>query len=82
MIDEAPEGELPRDLPAQPAVFAPDVDPGWVAEIAVELRKKAGLPKEPSGAVANGPRGASAGRRTPAAKQPANRRKPRAKARK
>ena len=33
VIDEAPEGEIPRDLPAQPAVFAPDVDPGWIAEI-------------------------------------------------
>jgi manganese catalase len=54
VVDEAPEGELPRDLPAQPAVFAPDVDPGWVAEIAAGLRKKAGLPKEPTGEVANG----------------------------
>ena len=82
VIDEAPEGELPRDLPAQPAVFAPDVDPGWVAEIAVELRRKAGLSKEPTGQVANGDR-----RRRPASKpsatrkrtSPTARRKPKAK---
>ena len=78
VIDEAPAGELPRDLPAQPAVFAPDVDPGWVAEIAAGLRKKAGLPKEPSGEVANGK--PNAGRRASAAKKPAARRKPRATA--
>ena len=78
MVDEAPAGELPRDLPAQPAVFAPDVDPGWVAEIAAGLRKKAGLPKGPSGEVANGK--ANAGRRASAAKKPAVRRKPRATA--
>jgi hypothetical protein len=70
VIDEAPEGELPRDLPAQPAVFAPDVEPGWVAEVAVELRKKAGLPKEPSGDVVNGkPNAARTGRRTTATKK-------------
>ena len=55
--DGVPEGALPRDLPPQPAVFAPDVDPGWVAEVAAGLRKKAGLPKEPSGEVADGKTG-------------------------
>jgi len=53
VIDEAPEGVPPRDLPAQPAVFAPDVDPQEIAEIAEELRKKAGLPKEATGLVAD-----------------------------
>ena len=53
VVDEAPEGVPPRDLPAQPAVFAPDVDPQEIAEIAEELRKKAGLPKEPTGLVAD-----------------------------
>jgi Mn-containing catalase len=81
VIDEAPEGEIPRDLPAQPAVFAPDVDPSWIAEIAAELRKKAGLPKEASGEVANGkPQAASKSPRASAAKKPTRAtRKPRAK---
>jgi Mn-containing catalase len=74
VIDEPPEGELPRDLPAQPAVFAPDVDPAQVAEIAMELRRKAGLPKEPTGDVANGnPRGrpnSTSTRRRAASKEP------------
>jgi Mn-containing catalase len=54
VIDEAPEGALPNDLPAQPAVFAPDYAPEEIAEIAAKLRQKAGLPKEPTGVVANG----------------------------
>ena len=54
VVDEAPAGELPRDLPAEPSVFAPDVDPGWVAEVAATLRQKAGLPKQPTGEVARG----------------------------
>lgn len=65
VVDEAPEGVLPRDLPPQTAVFAPDVDPAWVAEIAAGLRQKAGLSKEPTGEVANGARprrAATAGR--------------------
>ena len=53
VVDEAPEGVPPRDLPAQPAVFAPDVDPQEIAKIAEELREKAGLPKEPTGLVAD-----------------------------
>ena len=54
MIDEPPEGVLPNDLPTQPAVFAPDYAPEEIAEIAAKLRTAAGLPKEPTGAVANG----------------------------
>ena len=54
VIDEAPEGVPPTDLPAQPAVFAPDYAPEEIAEIATKLREKAGLPKEPTGVVANG----------------------------
>ena len=82
VIDEAPEGELPRDLPAQPAVFAPDADPGWVAEVAATLRQKAGMPKTPTGAVANGtPDRAGAAKRTvSAAKSRPARRKTKAKA--
>lgn len=47
-----PEGALPRDLPAQSAVFAPDVAPEEIAEIAARLRRAAGLPKKPTGEVA------------------------------
>jgi len=34
-------------------VFAPSVDPGEIAEIAQQLRQAAGLPKQPTGAVAD-----------------------------
>jgi Mn-containing catalase len=51
--DDAPEGVPPLDLPAQPAVFAPDYAPEEIAEIARKLRKDAGLPDEPTGVVAN-----------------------------
>ena len=70
VIDEAPEGAPANDLPAQPAVFAPDYAPEEIKEIAQKLRKQAGLPDEPTGEVANGE-----GRRTKA------RAKPKAKAR-
>jgi Mn-containing catalase len=61
VIDEAPDGALANDLPSQPAVFAPDYEPEEIAEIAIRLRQAAGLPKEPTGEVANGK--ASSGRR-------------------
>jgi Mn-containing catalase len=48
-----PEGALAYDLPAQPAVFAPGPEAGEIEEIAQRLRKAAGLPKEPTGEVAN-----------------------------
>jgi Mn-containing catalase len=48
-----PEGVPPFDLPAQPAVFAPGPEPEEIAEIAAKLREAAGLPKEPTGVVAN-----------------------------
>ena len=48
VVDEAPEGALPNDLPSQPAVFAPDYAPEEIAEIARKLREAAGLPKEPT----------------------------------
>jgi Mn-containing catalase len=54
VVDGPPEGALPRDLPPQPAVFAPDYAPEEIAEIAALLRQKAGMPKEPTGAVADG----------------------------
>jgi Mn-containing catalase len=53
VVDEAPEGELPNDLPSQPGVFAPDYEPEEIAAIAEKLRKDAGLGKEPTGLVAD-----------------------------
>jgi Mn-containing catalase len=53
VVDEAPVGVPPRDLPPQPAVFAPDYAPEEIAEIATKLRQTAGLPKEPTGLVAD-----------------------------
>jgi Mn-containing catalase len=53
VVDEAPAGFPPVDLPSQPAVFAPDYAPEEIAEIARNLRKKAGLGDEPTGVVAN-----------------------------
>jgi Mn-containing catalase len=53
VVDEAPEGAPPQDLPPQPAVFAPDYAPEEIAEIAQRLREAAGLPKQPTGVVAN-----------------------------
>ncbi len=57
VVDEAPEGVPPVDLPAQPDVFAPDYAPEEIKEIAEKLRKSAGLPDEPTGVVANQPNG-------------------------
>ncbi len=53
VFEEAPEGVPPRDLPPQPAVFAPDYAPEEISEIATKLRRRAGLPKEPTGLVAD-----------------------------
>jgi len=68
VVDEAPAGVPPHDLPSQPAVFAPDYAPDEIAEIAEKLRTRAGLSKQPTGEVADG--GAS-----PAKKRRATRRK-------
>jgi len=54
VVDEAPEGVPAHDLSSQPAVFAPDYAPEEIAAIAEKLRQQAGLPKEPTGEVANG----------------------------
>ena len=43
----------PSTSRSQPAVFAPGPEPEEIAEIAAKLRKAAGLPKEPTGVVAN-----------------------------
>jgi Mn-containing catalase len=43
VIDEAPEGFPPIDLPAQTDVFAPDYAPEEISEIAKKLRKAAGV---------------------------------------
>jgi Mn-containing catalase len=51
--DGPPEGALPNDLPPQTAVFAPDYAPEEIKEIAAQLREAAGLPREPTGKVAN-----------------------------
>jgi Mn-containing catalase len=48
-----PEGALAYDLPPQPAVFAPGPEAGEIEEIAQKLREAAGLPKEPTGEVAD-----------------------------
>ena len=77
VVDEAPEGFPAYDLPPQTAVFAPDYAPEEIAEIAARLRKKAGLPKEPTGEVANAPARA----KKPAAKKPATRRRTPARSR-
>jgi Mn-containing catalase len=53
VVDEAPEGVPPHDLPPQPDVFAPDYQPEEIAEIAKRLRKAAGLSEEPTGVVAS-----------------------------
>ncbi len=53
VVDHAPEGVPPVDLPPETDVFAPDFAPEEIAKIAEKLRKAAGLPKEPTGVVAN-----------------------------
>jgi Mn-containing catalase len=53
VINEAPEGFPPQDLPSQPDVFAPDYAPEEIAEISTRLRKAAGMSEPPSGVVAN-----------------------------
>jgi Mn-containing catalase len=53
----SPEGAPPFDLPPQPAVFAPGPEPEEISQIAAKLREAAGLPKEPTGTVANGGQG-------------------------
>jgi Mn-containing catalase len=46
-----PMGAPAHDLPPQPDVFAPGYAPEEIIEIAQKLRKKAGLPDEPTGEV-------------------------------
>jgi Mn-containing catalase len=53
VFDGPPEGVAPNDLPSQPAVFAPDYDPDDFAKLVAKLRSEAGLPKNPTGEVAN-----------------------------
>src|SRR4051794_6818514 len=53
VVDQAPEGFPPFDLPPQEDVFAPDYAPEEIAEIAQKLRKAAGLPDKVTGVVAN-----------------------------
>ena len=53
VVDHAPEGFPPNDLPPQADVFAPDYAPEEIAEIAQKLRKAAGLPDKVTGIVAN-----------------------------
>jgi Mn-containing catalase len=52
VVEHAPEGALPNDLPPQTAVFAPDYHPEEISEIAARLRTSAGLPEQPTGQVA------------------------------
>jgi Mn-containing catalase len=58
----SPEGAPPFDLPPQEAVFAPGPDPEEIAQIAAKLREAAGLPKEPTGVVANDGNGSVLGK--------------------
>jgi Mn-containing catalase len=51
--DGPPEGALPNDLPPQPDVFAGDYAPEELEKVVKKLREAAGLPKKPTGAVAN-----------------------------
>ena len=51
VVDQAPEGVPPVDLPAEPEAFAPDYAPQEIAEIARRLRSAAGLGDEPTGVV-------------------------------
>jgi Mn-containing catalase len=57
VVDHAPEGAPPVDLPPETDVFAPDYAPEEIAAIAEKLRQAAGLPKEPTGVVANNGQG-------------------------
>jgi Mn-containing catalase len=75
VVDEAPEGVPPHDLPPQTAVFAPDYAPEEIADIARKLRKAAGMPEKPSGVVANG----ASPKRKPSAKKAAGSSKPKAR---
>jgi len=52
VVDGPPEGVEPNDLPAQPAVFAPDYAPEEIAQIAERLRERAGVPKTPAPPIA------------------------------
>jgi len=47
VIDGPPEGAPVAEMPAQPAVFAPDYAPEEIAEIASKLRAKAGIEATP-----------------------------------
>jgi len=62
VVDEAPEGFPPNDLPPQADVFAPDYAPEEIREIAQKLRKSAGLPDKVTGIVANGGNGSVLGK--------------------
>ena len=53
-MTKQPEGFPAHDLPSEPAVFASDYAPEEISAIAEKLRVRAGLPKKPSGEVANG----------------------------
>jgi Mn-containing catalase len=57
VVDEAPSGVPPMDLPSQPDVFAPDYAPEEIAEIAARLRSAAGLGEKPTGEVAQNEEG-------------------------
>src|SRR4051812_21023134 len=52
VVDHAPEGSPPVDLPPEPDVFAPDYAPEEISAIAQKLREAAGLPGEPPGVAA------------------------------
>ena len=51
VVDHPPEGHVPVDLPPQQAVSTPDYAPEEIAEIARQLRVRAGLGDEPLGEI-------------------------------
>jgi Mn-containing catalase len=57
VVDHAPEGALPHDLPPEESAFAPDYAPEEIAEIAQKLRKQAGLPDQVTAEVAGDGKG-------------------------
>jgi Mn-containing catalase len=63
-----PEGAPAFDLPPQTAVFAPGPEPEEIKAIAAELRQQAGLPKTPTGVVANDAKTNGAAKRKTAAR--------------
>jgi hypothetical protein len=57
VVDDAPEGFAPYDLPAQEGVFAPDYAPEEIAGDRAQAARRRRAPDEPTGIVANDSKG-------------------------